>query len=220
MTRKPLTHVVFDLDGTLISSMETVYKLIGQIFGEYFNREVKRDEIDEFYAVSFENMLINKGIDLKHLDWFVKRWSDLNTKTKIEYSLFPNIKVLLKKLKQDGHLLYIWTARDKKSTIEVTKRLKVKDYFTGITCFEDSRSKPDTQGIENLLGTANPKHSIVIGDSHTDILGANKYGSFSIACTWCNSVNLDLLKVSKPNEIVSEPSVCYEIITNYFENLD
>ena len=129
--------------------------------------------------------------------------------------LFGDIHDLLVELKSKGLKLYVWTARDRKSTQEILKNLEISHIFEDISTATDGIPKPSPDGLETMLCDVDPKTVLMIGDSYTDILGANHFGCCSIGVLWDDPKNkdrLESLKHLKANHICFNVSECKKII--------
>jgi phosphoglycolate phosphatase-like HAD superfamily hydrolase len=98
--------------------------------------------------------------------------------------LFPGMEKLLLDLKKQNFALYVWTARPRRSAIEFLNEFKIAALFTEIYCFDDGRPKPHPQGLETLTLGIEKNKIIHIGDSITDIEGAQAFGVDVIAACW------------------------------------
>lgn len=127
------------------------------------------------------------------------------------YSLFAGIKELLADLSKDCEL-YIWTARDRLSTIRYMQEFEITHYFQGISTPDDTQPKPNVEGIESLVGNF-PKSSIcMVGDSSADIVKAKNFGVMSIGAAWGKHVSKNHLSSFGADFIVSDPLECSKLI--------
>lgn len=130
------------------------------------------------------------------------------------YRLFPGIKELLSELALE-HRLYVWTARDRRSTLRILEELGVSSFFEAICTINDAPPKPHVGGLKDLVGSA-PKNTIcVVGDSSNDILGAKSFGVRGIGAVWSSGANALLLEDAGADFIVSHPSECSKLIQNF-----
>lgn len=127
------------------------------------------------------------------------------------YSLYPGVKELIKDLTQDC-LLYVWTARDRASTIRFLEDNGVYRYFEAICTVDDALPKPHSEGIRSLVGTAEKSSVCVIGDTSNDIVGAKKFGVMSIGAAWSPEARVESLKSSGADFIVSDPAECSKLV--------
>ncbi len=134
-----------------------------------------------------------------------------------EPSLYPGVFDLLEATKMAGANLYLWTARDRQSTLEILESLGIKEYFKGISTSSDCESKPSTAGLEIMLGEADKDDVYVVGDSMTDINGGSVYGAQTIAAIW-GSNHPDIyayFKQSPADHICETVESCKSILLNW-----
>ena len=109
----------------------------------------------------------------------------VNTETR-DYFVYPQMKEFLMELKNLGFELYIWTARPRRSTLEIIKSMNIANYFTEIFCYDDGIPKPHPMGLAHLTPDIDKKKILHIGDSMTDIEGAKAYGIEVVLACWNN----------------------------------
>jgi phosphoglycolate phosphatase len=100
--------------------------------------------------------------------------------------LFPGMAQLLTELSSEGIKLYVWTARDRYSCIKILKSLDIIGIFEDISTATDCEPKPNPQGLKNMLEGVDPSVVAMVGDSFTDMVGANNYGALAIGAIWDN----------------------------------
>lgn len=127
--------------------------------------------------------------------------------SQFRYSLFPGIKDLLIQLSPNNSL-YVWTARDRNSTLRILQELGVMHFFVGFCTSDDAYPKPHIGGIGQMLGEINKAHVCVIGDSVNDVVGAKNFGVKSIGAAWNKNSNLDFLNDSGADFIAHGPLEC------------
>ena len=109
----------------------------------------------------------------------------VNTETR-DYFVFPEIKEFLIELKSLGFELYIWTARPRRSTLEIIKSLGIATYFSDLYCYDDGVPKPHPMGLSQLTPDIDKMKILHIGDSLSDIEGAKAYGIEVVLACWNN----------------------------------
>lgn len=134
-------------------------------------------------------------------------------------SLFDGVKEFLKALNQNGSKLYVWTARNRQSTIESLKSHGILHYFEDICTSTDADVKPSTDGLESMLGDTDKSHICVIGDSITDIVGAKSFKVMALGAAWNNPCDSELsyLKEYGADYVFKEVQECMSFV---LENLD
>ncbi len=127
------------------------------------------------------------------------------------YQLFPGIRNLLVELNL-SHRLYVWTGRDRASTLRIFRDLDIFPFFESICTIDDAPPKPEVTGLKNLVGEYSRQQIILIGDSPQDVLGAKNFGIMSIAAAWNPVTKVSLLEEIGVDFIATHPSDCSRII--------
>ena len=208
-------HIVFDCDGTIISSIEGILKGIQVVMSDYLDREVTREEVDAKYHPDMRVFAKNFGLEFstkEEAQTVLNNFIEVLNRPEYKYDLFIGVKELILKLGEMGYRLYVWTGRDRASTLRILKELDVAKYFYDFRCMDDTIPKPHPMGLKELVGEFDPSKVIMIGDSTTDIQGANSFGCKSIGAIWCNFADEVRLKKMGADFIVSSPLDCLKII--------
>lgn len=127
------------------------------------------------------------------------------------YTLFPGIKELLVELSADCQL-YVWTARDRLSTVRYLTEFDILRFFSGISTPDDALPKPRAEGIQLLVKGVSKNSICVIGDSPADMMGAKNFGVMGIGACWATHVSSSNLVSAGADFIVSDPSECSKLI--------
>jgi len=208
-------HIVFDCDGTLISSMKAVFKGIQVLMSEFLDREVTLDEVKSKYTADMQAVCSAFGINLSEpgvQEKLLNRWLEISSAPEHQYDLFDGIKDLAQELIKSGYCLYVWTGRDRHSTLEILKRLGIIGLFYEFRCMDDTIPKPHPQGLEELVGEFGKDSIVVIGDSAADIEGAKNFGCRSIAALWCEHINVPYMEKAGAHFTAHTPGECLKII--------
>ncbi|MGK0367007.1 MAG: phosphoglycolate phosphatase [Thermoproteota archaeon] len=213
----PTGHIVFDCDGTLISTMEGVYQLYQEFIEEKTGLKVSREELVAKLDYDVQIYLAKFGItgEAASLEMH-ERWTSYAKNHESNFLPFPGIVDLLEDLKKEDYALYVWTGRDRASTVKILNQLDLMKYFEDISCRDDCETKPNTMGLIELLGvnSANEldKKVVVVGDSYADILGAVNFKAIAIGALWCENVNVLALKSQGADVLLEKPSECLDFI--------
>ncbi len=101
-----------------------------------------------------------------------------------KFILFPGMRELLNKLNSENYKLYVWTARDRHSTLNSLRDNQVLELFTNFSCADDGISKPHPMGLMKMLEGVSKKNIIHIGDSRGDVEGAEQFGIDVVFAAW------------------------------------
>jgi len=179
-----IKNIIWDFDGTLYDS----YKCMISSFIKML------DSIEIYYdKKDLENMLkksVNKtliyysdkyNLKLDEISIIFRRIDRLNALSEIY--MYKELNILLLDLKDRNVKNFIFTHRDKKSTINLLKRDNYENLFDDILCRDENiKRKPNPQGFKMLIEKNNLKlnETIVIGDRFIDIYAAKAVGVESI----------------------------------------
>lgn len=214
----PKGHIVFDCDGTLISSHEAVYEALAEVMTKVLGRSVSLEEIRQNFSPDLIAVAQSFGVDPlsdENLrESLVKNWEIAASKQKSPFRLFPGVKELLQKLLSEEYQLYVWTGRDRKSTLRILKELEVAQYFLEFRCMDDTAPKPLIDGLVEMVGEYDKSNIVVIGDSYTDIVGAKNFGCASIAACWAGEEIAEALGEFNPSSLAKAPQDCVKLIKN------
>lgn len=128
-----------------------------------------------------------------------------------QVQLFPGMLDFLQELKLLNFNLYIWTARPRSSVLQIMNKLNITEFFTEIYCYDDGMPKPDVEGLEKLTAGIKKNTILHIGDSLTDIEGAEEYGVEVVAACWNDPDQKNSFKKITPLVAVTIEE-CREII--------
>ena len=179
--------VLFDLDGTLVDTVDAFYQLArrtGAEFGLHVSRERMYETLnhgvsywDHVAPASMENRaaLIEK-LNLRAMEL----WPEL---IKDNAGAFAGVKDTLTGLSNAGYALGIVTGSGQGS-LELLYSLGVADLFAAVITGHDvKKRKPDPEGLHKCLrrmGVA-PADAVYVGDSVIDILASHAAGVLPIA---------------------------------------
>jgi phosphoglycolate phosphatase len=156
------------------------------------------------------------GLALKHV---VFDHDGTLVNTFMTRELFGGVQELLTELERMQVKIYLWTARDRASTIEILKSLEIIRFFEDISTATDCEPKPSSAGLDSMLSGI-PKESIImVGDSIGDIHGANNFGIKSIAVTWAydDARAKETFKALGVLEVCETVNECYESLKTWIK---
>ncbi len=178
-------HFVFDLDDTITNS----YEFNQQMFVDTFTPFVP--DIDQNYLREFH--FFNKGGSMKlqfqdvikHFnlnidsDTLLKKNEELHIEKIEDITLFEDIHLILKNLKENGKLISLCSNRQLGSLNKVLKKNKIEGYFDNIvSCMDEGFEKPDPTCFLRIIEKYDLPNEdyIYFGDSKTDAQFATNAG--------------------------------------------
>ena len=180
-----LKGIIFDIDGTLTSTNELIFKSFNHIAKKYLDRTFTDKEIIALFGPTEDVIL--------------KEWCGENFETaKKDYyefykshhhiaKLYPGIKELLDYLKTKGVLLAIFTGKGKQASLITLEELSIINYFDLIVTGDDVvNHKPSSDGIMKFVNEYNLKKDevLMIGDSVADVRASKEAGIRIASALW------------------------------------
>jgi HAD superfamily hydrolase (TIGR01549 family) len=184
------TAIIFDMDGTLVSSLPVIYHCENEISRKYLKTSLTlEDVIAKFgppaYAIirdmtrSLPDSLQGRAVS----DYYECYRAQVSSRGLV----FPGIIDLLRTIKGSGRRLALFTGVEKIMMEYTLGPFKLSEYFEArITADDIQKSKPDPEGINLALNRirADAKESMYIGDSPADMIAGKRAGVLTGAALW------------------------------------
>lgn len=184
--------VIFDLDGTLINSLEDLADAANQCLKQEGYAPHPLERFPYFVGDGVHMLLVRaltgqtgdlerEALRLRPIfDQYYSRHSADKTQP------YPGIREMLDKLRQSGVRLAVASNKPDEFARELTDR-----FFNGIFDHVQGQTpqvpkKPDPGIIQAILHNlgVNPEDTVLAGDSNVDIFTAKNAGISSIGCLW------------------------------------
>jgi len=212
--------VIFDLDGTLLNSVEDIADALNFTLKRYGLSQHKVNDVQDWIGEGAIE-LIRKAIpedkiaslDVPRFLWEYREQYRLNCAVKSR--VYEGIPSLLDSLKGNQISLNILSNKPHELTILVSEKFFSKWHFENILGMrENIPRKPDPAGVLEIVRNLkiHTPELLYIGDSGTDIETAKNANIMVAAVTWGFRPRTELESFS-PNFIVNHPSEILEIIS-------
>jgi pyrophosphatase PpaX len=178
--------VVFDLDGTLVDSVELITLSFQHAIREVLGREASREEAVQHVGTPLREQMVR--ISPEHADKLVTVYREFNHREHDRMlKLYDGILDLLDRLTRSGVRLGLVTSKSRATTQMAFDLTGIEAFFdTTVCCDEAASNKPSAEPILSCLAglkTA-PKDAAYVGDSPADIQAAHAARVTAIAVTW------------------------------------
>ena len=182
--------VIFDLDGTLLNTLEDLADCVNHTMKVFGYPERTIDEVRRFVGNGI-GMLVKRAVpdyvdDEQYqtvFDEFKKYYTD---NCQIKTKPYDGIVKLINELHQRGIKIAIVTNKNQMAVNELNKK-----YFNGIinVAVGDNgvrERKPSPEPVKEALKLLNSKaeNTIYVGDSEVDVATAKNAGLFGVYVTW------------------------------------
>jgi phosphoglycolate phosphatase-like HAD superfamily hydrolase len=195
-------NILFDFDGTICDSLETVISIANPILHRQKKPLLTLSNVRNTGLLS---LFSQYNIPRFQLFFLVLRARHLASKHINSMPLFPGMDTLLRALHTEGHTLGIVSSNSKQN---INRFLKVHDLTPTISFVSSSPgylAKDKTLKTILRLHGFLPKNTIYIGDETRDIRAAASVSISSVSVTW-GYESKQLLSKANPDYIVSKPS--------------
>ena len=203
-------HIIFDLDGTLIDSSESILGSFASAF-EDCNRELKYPLTEEIIGPPLIETLskLSGTKDPSVLGLLAQQFKkNYDEKGFLQTKVYPGISIMLGNLMRQDIYMYVVTNKRIVPTLKILHHLGWEHYFVNICCIvsfkELVKSKADL--IKHILEIHNIKNEVFyIGDTEEDMIASRnakvpfvfvKWGYGSLMFTDQH------FQVSKPEQIL------------------
>lgn len=182
------TPVLFDLDGTLIDSIELIIDSYQHVFATHNLPALTRAEIIEGIGTPLWTVFSGYTDDRTVIDQWIATYRAFNlAHHDSRVTAFPGVVEMLRALNAAGRPLGLVTSKAHAGAERGLRLIGVRDLFTVIVGADDvTHPKPHPEPVRRaleLLG-AIADEVYFVGDSHHDIASGKAAGTRTIGVTW------------------------------------
>lgn len=178
--------ILFDLDGTLIDTTELIIASFTHTFEHYFPGQFTREEMIPFIGPPLKETF--RKIDPERADELLEHYIEHNHTYHDELvKEYDGVYETLQTLHDAGFKLGIVTSKMRDGTMLGLNLTKIEPFFSTIITMDDvSKGKPDPEPLNLAMKNLNshPETTIMVGDSHHDILGGKNAGTKTAGVCW------------------------------------
>ena len=185
-----LKAVIFDMDGTLVSSLPVIFHCENEISLKYLKTTLTLEDVIAKFGpparAIIANMTNSLSEDLRNRA--VSDYYECYSKNVARKGLvFPGIVRLLQRIRSSRVHTALVTGVEKAMMEYTLSPFGLSKFFeTRISADDVSKSKPDPEGINLALSRmrASARQSIYIGDSPSDMIAGKRAGVLTGAALW------------------------------------
>lgn len=183
---------IFDLDGTLLDSLQDLKDSVNGILKKYSYPEKTLDQVRSYVGNGLYKLLersVPDGCDQKELDLLYKDFLNYyGEHCNDQTSKYEGIEEMLIQLRNKGCLLAISSNKRNEQVQKLWKEhlFDLIDLAIGEDPQRGIRKKPEADEVQFILKQLNiyPEEAVYIGDSEVDIQTAKNSGLDSISVSW------------------------------------
>jgi pyrophosphatase PpaX len=186
--RRLLPAVLFDMDGTILDSIELIVESAVHAFAGRPGPAPTRAEWQALIGTPLDRMLRPWAIDDADLEFLRARYRRFQVENHDRLvRLYPGVEAVLRELHARGHPLGLVSSKLDAGIRRSMDHFGLTPLFDVIVGIEHTANhKPHPEPVEfalRALGVA-PHEAVFVGDSPHDVEAGNAAGVPVIACTW------------------------------------
>lgn len=188
----PISSVVFDCDGTLVDTMSSVIKGLGEAVAHTTNKHPTQEQLLASFGPAPEGVLkkwMSEDLVPQALQYWINFERGLGPE---DMTVFDGVPELLEYLKGKNYQLAIFTGRDRESATRIVKAQGWwGKYFSeeSMLCGDDGLgTKPQAEPLVTLMKRLqmDPATTLMIGDHEYDAVSGRGAGTKTAAALWDN----------------------------------
>lgn len=205
-----ITQIIFDLDGTLIDSLDTYIKIGNDMAEKYGYKSLNEEKIKELLMLPMKKRIESLKIPVYKIPKFGIEALSIFNSYAAQVKPIEGVKEILEQLHKEGYGLSIVSSNSLRN-IDTFLRANDLNLFDNIQASKGLFGKHITIG--KLISKLNVKKEevIYIGDEQRDVEACKKIGIKVISVLW-GFDSLELIEKAKPDFIISNPKEIVEII--------
>ncbi len=177
---------VFDMDGTLFDSADTIYNAAVETFEKLGMKNVNfpRDKFEPKIGAHFADIFHDFGIDVPDVEHYINVYKEIYFDHIDDTKFYPGIPELLTKLKTSGMKLALLTTKNQYQTERIAGHFGLHDWFEYLMGRKPGiKIKPDPEPLEIIMRHfgCSKENTVMIGDSEFDIGCGTNAGVDTIA---------------------------------------
>lgn len=179
------THIVFDVDGTLLNTEDTIQLALQKTVEEYTGKHYSLQDLE--FSLGIPGVEVMRRLGIEDAEAARVRWNDNMVETRRLMHVYPGIENLLAELHKRGYKLGIVTSRLREELNEDFPQFGLEHYFSTIVCADDSETHKPTAGplLKYMeLTVANKEEVLYIGDRDHDMQCADAAGVDFVLANW------------------------------------
>ncbi|HKP52791.1 MAG TPA: HAD-IA family hydrolase [Chloroflexia bacterium] len=191
-----LEAVLFDLDGTLIHSIEHIIACWQHTVRTSLGREMAREEIiptlGRALLECFEEIAPGRSVEMREV---YRAYQKATHDTDV--TLVTGTHETLKRLRSAGYRLGVVTSKGITVATEGLDLFNLTTYFDTLVTYEDTerhKPHPDPLHVASERLGIEPAHMLYVGDAVFDIQAGKAAGMHTIGVTWGAGKREDLVK--------------------------
>ncbi|MEX2416632.1 MAG: pyrophosphatase PpaX [Paenibacillaceae bacterium] len=209
-----MRNVLFDLDGTIVDTNELIIESFLHVLNDKLAMQINREEliplmggplVDQFQYFTGRTNVDQQVADYR--EYNLMRHDEM-------VSVFPNVNEVVQAFAKQGIKMGVVTTKMRDTTMRVLQMFDLLAFMQTVITLEDvEHAKPHPEPVQRALVAlqAEPKETIMVGDSSFDIQSAQQAGVWSAGVAW-SLKGAAALTVYNPDWMLNDMRDLYDIV--------
>mgnify|MGYP001547590749 CR=1 FL=1 len=211
-----IRNLLFDLDGTLIDSSETIGASIRFALGRVGESADSGPPVETLIGMSLLDIFLNCfGMGKERAEVAISQYREhFERQAQKGTRIYPDIRAVLSRLQEAEYRLFIATVKPTAIAESVLGDLQLISYFDGVagsSMTHERRHKTDIIAHALRKHELDPRRSMMVGDRAQDIHGARDNGLLSVGVTYGFGARKEL-DAAGPDHMVDEALELLELL--------
>jgi len=198
--------IVFDLDGTLLESSNSIYKSVISTF-EHLNQkvEIPKEEMDKRIGMHFKPIFEELNIPVDDIEEFIEVYKKYYFEYINETMIYPAVTNTLETLKENGYKLAVLTTKVQDQTEDIIEHFKMNFYFDVLMGRRIGvEIKPSAEPLLLICKELNisPVNTMIVGDSELDIRCGKNAGALTCGALYGHREK-EILENENPDYLIN-----------------
>jgi len=198
--------IVFDLDGTLLESSNSIYKSVISTF-EHLNQkvEIPKEEMDKRIGMHFKPIFEELNIPVDDIEEFIEVYKKYYFEYINETMIYPAVADTLETLKENGYKLAVLTTKVQDQTEDIIEHFKMNFYFDVLMGRRIGvEIKPSAEPLLLICKELNisPVNTMIVGDSELDIRCGKNAGALTCGALYGHREK-EILENENPDYLIN-----------------
>lgn len=201
-----ISHLCFDLDGTLIDSFYNIYFATNETLKRLgIISHIAEDDFRSTIGRHFTDIFTELNIPVKNFDEFITLYKEIYFDFLDSSEIYPGVIETLQILNEKNLKISLLTTKAQDQTDKIIDHFEFHKYFSFIMGRRDGIAhKPSAEPLEIICNQLNvlPIETMMVGDTELDIRCGKNAGAKTCAVSY-GYRNIDILLAEKPDIVIN-----------------
>jgi len=188
----PLCLAVFDVDGTLIDSQNSIVSAMAHAWRSHGLVPPEREAALRLVGLPLAEVIAGLAPDEPPERWeslrlsYSGEWSRMRDEGRLSEPLFPGARAALDDLERAGWVLGVSTGKSRRGLDKALEAHGLDGRFVTLQTSDVSAGKPDPEMLRKAMAEAGatPASTAMIGDTTYDVRMARNAGTYAVGVSW------------------------------------